>query len=79
MSLKKCVQGARRIITLWGHPASPNDHLDSGLSQYSYRLWSGLVRDFYRPRWDTFITSVVKVVFVFPSVTFSVIRQSLFM
>lgn len=30
---------ARRVITLWGHPDSPQDPNDSHLSQYSYRLW----------------------------------------
>jgi hypothetical protein len=30
---------ARRILTIWGHPIAPSDTHDSGLSQYSYRLW----------------------------------------
>ena len=30
---------ARRILTIWGHPIVPSDTHDSGLSQYSYRLW----------------------------------------
>jgi alpha-N-acetylglucosaminidase len=31
---------ARRIITVWGPP----------VNDYSCRLWSGLIRDYYRPR-----------------------------
>lgn len=32
----------RRLVTVWGGP---------NLSDYSCRLWSGLVRDYYIPRW----------------------------
>ena len=53
------MQDARRLITLWGHPDSKSDTHDSGLSQYSYRLWAGLVRSFYRPRWEDFVSTVV--------------------
>jgi alpha-N-acetylglucosaminidase len=39
---------ARMIITLWTDPAS-----ESGvLRDYANRSWSGLVRDFYKPRWE---------------------------
>lgn len=34
-------RSARRIITTWG----------SGVEDYSARLWSGLVRDYYAPRY----------------------------
>lgn len=35
---------ARSLITVWGRQ-------DSGLHDYSGRHWSGLLSDFYRPRW----------------------------
>ena len=56
------MEDARRVITLWGHPSSRNDTHNSRLSQYSYRLWAGLVRGFYRPRWETFIAAVVRTI-----------------
>lgn len=33
---------ARRIVTVWGPP----------INDYSCRLWSGLIRDYYRPRME---------------------------
>lgn len=42
---------ARLQITLWGPPLTH-------LNDYAYKLWSGLVSDFYLPRWDTFIGSL---------------------
>lgn len=32
---------ARRIVTIWGPP----------VDDYSARIWAGLVRDYYLPRW----------------------------
>lgn len=32
---------ARRIVTIWGPP----------IDDYSARIWSGLIRDYYLPRW----------------------------
>ena len=45
-------QNARDLITLWG---------DAGnrLHEYSNRQWSGLLSDFYKPRWEQFFTAVV--------------------
>lgn len=34
-------QNARRIVTVWGPP----------VDDYSARIWSGLIRDYYLPRW----------------------------
>lgn len=34
-------QNARRILTIWGPP----------VDDYSARIWSGLLRDYYLPRW----------------------------
>eukprot|EP00708_Paratrimastix_pyriformis_P002221 GAFH01000963.1.p2 GENE.GAFH01000963.1~~GAFH01000963.1.p2 ORF type:complete len:409 (+),score=133.37 GAFH01000963.1:951-2177(+) len=42
---------ARRQITLWGVDSS-------GLSGYAYKSWAGLVKGFYGPRWQAFITGV---------------------
>jgi alpha-N-acetylglucosaminidase len=40
---------ARDLITLWGDANSP-------LHEYSNRQWSGLLNDFYKPRWQQFFT-----------------------
>ena len=34
-------KNARRIVTIWGPP----------IDDYSARIWSGLIRDYYLPRW----------------------------
>ena len=34
-------RNARRIVTVWGPP----------VNDYSARIWSGLIRDYYLPRW----------------------------
>lgn len=44
-------QNARNLITLWGNA-------DNRLHEYSNRQWSGLLSDFYRPRWDQFFIYV---------------------
>jgi len=38
---------ARDLITLWGDANSP-------LHEYANRQWSGLLSDFYKPRWEQF-------------------------
>ena len=40
-------RNARDLITLWGDTNSP-------LHEYSCRQWSGLLRDFYKKRWEKF-------------------------
>jgi len=40
-------QNARDLITLWGDK-------ESGLREYSCRQWSGLIKGFYKPRWELF-------------------------
>jgi len=40
-------RNARDLITLWGDAASP-------LHEYSCRQWSGLLSDFYKPRWERY-------------------------
>ncbi len=40
---------ARDLITLWGDK-------ESGLREYSNRQWAGLIKDFYKPRWDLFFS-----------------------
>jgi alpha-N-acetylglucosaminidase len=42
---------ARTQVTLWG----PRD---SGLHEYAYKLWSGLVGDLYSARWQLFIAQL---------------------
>ncbi|WP_026997693.1 alpha-N-acetylglucosaminidase [Flectobacillus major] len=44
-------QNARDLITLWGDENSP-------LHEYSNRQWSGLMSDFYKPRWQQFFAKV---------------------
>ena len=39
---------ARRIVTVWGPP----------VNDYSCRIWSGLVRDYYRPRMQKILESL---------------------
>lgn len=38
---------ARRLITIWGPP----------VDDYSARIWSGLIRDYYLPRWQHYFAS----------------------
>lgn len=40
-------RNARDLITLWGDKDNP-------LHEYSCRQWSGLLSDFYKPRWEQF-------------------------
>ena len=47
---KLCERNARAQITYWG-PDSPA----AAARDYAYKEWSGLLEDFYRPRWEMFI------------------------
>ncbi|MGL5683001.1 MAG: alpha-N-acetylglucosaminidase TIM-barrel domain-containing protein [Marinifilaceae bacterium] len=40
-------RNARRIVTIWGPP----------VDDYSARIWSGLIRDYYLPRWQHYFAS----------------------
>lgn len=40
---------ARLLITTWGRRTASED---GGLRDYAHREWSGLLRDFYAPRWE---------------------------
>ena len=40
---------ARTLLTTWGDYAQ-----NSGLKDYSYRSWQGLMKDYYLPRWKYF-------------------------
>lgn len=40
-------RNARRIVTIWGPP----------VDDYSARIWSGLLRDYYLPRWKKYFES----------------------
>ncbi len=46
---------ARTLITLWG-----NEEASESLHEYSHREWAGLIRDFYYPRWEMYISSLRK-------------------
>ncbi len=43
---------AKSLITTWG---SYNQSETGGLHDYSNRQWSGLIGDFYKPRWELWI------------------------
>lgn len=43
----KYESNAKRIVTIWGPP----------VDDYSARVWSGLVRDYYLPRWQHYFAS----------------------
>lgn len=40
-------RNARRIVTVWGPP----------VDDYSARIWSGLLRDYYLPRWKQYFAA----------------------
>lgn len=42
---------ARNQITLWGPP-------DGVLHDYAAKQWSGLIHDFYRPRWEQYLSTL---------------------
>ncbi|HEY9047076.1 MAG TPA: alpha-N-acetylglucosaminidase [Ohtaekwangia sp.] len=44
---------ARDLVTLWGDK-------NSELHEYSNRQWAGLLKDFYKPRWEQFFTEIEK-------------------
>jgi alpha-N-acetylglucosaminidase len=45
------LKNARTLITIWGERENAEK---SGLRDYSYRQWSGMLRDFYGERWKKF-------------------------
>lgn len=44
---------AKRLVTTWGR-----GRMQDGLDDYSCRMWSGLIRDYYLPRWEHFFQSI---------------------
>ena len=49
------LNNARTLITTWGD----RDQSEwGGLRDYSYREWGGMVKDFYRSRWETFFNNL---------------------
>ena len=44
---KRYESNAKRIVTIWGPP----------IDDYSARVWSGLIRDYYLPRWQHYFAS----------------------
>lgn len=45
-------KNARNLITLWGDQ-------NSGLHEYACKQWSGMLNDFYLPRWQQFFTAAI--------------------
>ncbi len=43
-------RNARRIVTVWGPP----------VDDYSARIWAGLIRSYYVPRWNQYFKSLVE-------------------
>ena len=46
---------ARTLVSVWGTRKSAEQ---GGLRDYSNRMWSGLLKDFYYPRWEKFFRSL---------------------
>ena len=44
-------RNARDLVTLWGDKNSP-------LREYSNRQWGGLIKGFYKPRWQMFFAAL---------------------
>ncbi len=44
---------ARDLVTLWGDK-------ESGLREYSNRQWSGLIKGYYKPRWEMYFSAINK-------------------
>ena len=51
------LKNARLLITTWGPRAVADDGL---LHDYANKSWSGLIRDFYLPRWTAFFEALEK-------------------
>ena len=55
-------------MTTWGNPSQELTESDNGLNKtsgnqlydYAYKLWSGLISDYYMRRWDTFFTAILE-------------------
>lgn len=47
-------ENARLLVTTWGRRTASED---GGLRDYAHREWAGLLKDFYRPRWEMWIDS----------------------
>jgi len=47
------LSNARQLITTWGDKVNSDG---SGLHDYSYRSWQGMLRDVYYPRWQYFFS-----------------------
>lgn len=48
------LNNARTLISTWG---DENSSEGSGLRDYSYREWAGMMKDFYYPRWQAFFNN----------------------
>jgi len=48
----KMEENARLLVTTWGRRTASEE---GGLRDYSHREWAGMLKDFYRPRWEMWI------------------------
>lgn len=49
-------RNARMLITTWGNEQNCNA---GRLHDYSHRTWGGLVKDYYKPRWQDFLERLI--------------------
>ena len=47
---------ARMLITTWGSEQNCNS---GRLHDYSHRVWGGLIKDYYKPRWQDFFNRLI--------------------
>ena len=52
--LKQYEHNARNLVTLWGNS-------DCNIHDYSCRHWAGLMRDFYKKRWETLLNNSLAI------------------
>jgi len=54
---------AKRLVTVWGYPMATGTvaakSKNSGVSDYAYRLWAGLLSSYYLPRWESWVGAMV--------------------
>lgn len=63
-------RNARNLITLWGDKNSP-------LHDYSCRQWSGLLKGFYKPRWQYFFKNIFQGLKTGKSIDFAKIDREI--
>lgn len=51
----RCEGNARMLLTTWDERAAA---FEGVVNNYGYREWAGLMRGYYRPRWEIFFTDL---------------------